>query len=457
MNTSTISVSEIKESSKILKPNFHLNFGKIRIAKMKYAKREFTSLGELTEYIYTGGIFKRIFVNKIHNGIPYISGQHILHSNPLEYAKLISKKYTPRQEDMTLRDGQILVSCAGTVGNVRLITEDIDGTIGSQDIIRVIANNSKCPVGFIYAYLASPTSFNYIQSYIYGSVVPRISPETLAELPIPIFPKHLISDVNELIINAYSLRVAANKLLKKTIIDLESSYPSFDKSKVFLINIKEVKSGDKFTKESRLEADFYQPSIMNLVNYIEKDEFSLLGDLSTEIKISNIRGRKFAKRGVPFITGQDIGLLKPDTSKLLSTKLTKNIPENLTQNFDILVTAFGTVGKVEFVHENFYKNVFASQQIARIRINPQLVHPGYIYLFLKSRIGFEQMLKYKTGSVIEWFNWNNLSSLRIPIPKDKGTKLGKIALEITEKYKLSFDLEQKAIQTIEKSIESWQN
>jgi type I restriction enzyme, S subunit len=457
MNVSIINVSGIKESSNILKPNFHLNYGKKRITKLRYANRDFTTLGSLTKRVYTGGIFKRIFVNKIQNGIPYISGQHLLNADPVESSKLISKKYTPRQEDMTLRNGQILVSCAGTVGNVRLITQDLDGIIGSQDIIRVIADSNKSPLGFIYAYLASPTSFNYIQSYIYGSVVPRINPDTLSGLPIPIFPKHLELQVNDLIVKACSLRVSANELLKQTINELESNYTFFEKSKVYSVNIKEVRSGDKYTNESRLESDFYQPATANLIRSIEKTDYSLLGDLSHEVRISNIRARKFAKRGIPFITGQDIGLLKPDTTKTLSLKLTANIPENMTKDYDILVTAFGTLGKVEFVNENFYKNVFASQQIARVRINPQLAHPGYVYLILKSRIGYDQMIKYKTGSVIEWFNWNNLSSLRIPIPKDRGEKLGEIALKVTDQFRLSFDLEQEAIKIIENTIESWQN
>ena len=65
---------------------------------------------------------------------------------------------------MTLRDEQILVSCAGTVGNTRLIGKDLDGIIGSQDIIRIIESNDKCPYGFIYAYLATPTAYNARQN-----------------------------------------------------------------------------------------------------------------------------------------------------------------------------------------------------------------------------------------------------------------------------------------------------
>jgi type I restriction enzyme S subunit len=58
--------------------------------------------------VFTGGIFKRMFVDDTKYGYPYISAQHMMNTNPLDVAKIISKKYTPRQEEMSLKEGQIL-------------------------------------------------------------------------------------------------------------------------------------------------------------------------------------------------------------------------------------------------------------------------------------------------------------------------------------------------------------
>ena len=135
MKCTTVPFSSVLEGSNILKPNYHLNYGKKRIVRALRNENKFRPLGEITKEVYTGGIFKRVFVENEAFGLPYISAQHMMNANPLDIAKSISKKYTPRQEDMTLKYSQILVSCAGTVGNVRLIGQDLDGVIGSQDII----------------------------------------------------------------------------------------------------------------------------------------------------------------------------------------------------------------------------------------------------------------------------------------------------------------------------------
>jgi|GEM_PF-5901627 len=107
MKIANLNINEIHDSL-ILKPNYHLNYGKLRIAKALSAGIHFYKIGDITESIYSGGIFKRIFVNSLKHGIPYISGQQILDSNPLDSAKLISQKFTPRQNDMILAQNQIL-------------------------------------------------------------------------------------------------------------------------------------------------------------------------------------------------------------------------------------------------------------------------------------------------------------------------------------------------------------
>ncbi|AYZ35190.1 restriction endonuclease subunit S [Chryseobacterium indologenes] len=456
MKIATVSNKNIVNGSKILKPNYHLNYGKKRIDKAIQNKRPFVELKHAVQDIYTGGIFRRLFVEREEFGLPYISAQHMMNSNPLEIAKIISKKHTPRQEDMTLRTNQILVSCAGTVGNVRLIDEDLDGIIGSQDIIRVISDNSKFPYGYIYAFLASPTAYNYIQSYIYGTVVPRIEPKTLANLPVPNLSKIQQQKIHDYIVEASKLRVEANRLLKQAINYIENQYNFRTAPKTFKVNISTIKNGDKYTNENRLEADYYLPNKIFIESQIRTKNNALLGDLCESVSISNLRARTFVNEGVTLFTGQSLGLLKPDLTKQLSRTLTSNIEQNLTKDGDVLVSAFGTLGKTEYCYKNFYTGVFASQQIVRIRVNKSKIDEGYLYVFLKSKVGQELIQKFKTGSVIEWANWNNFCSILVPIPDDLGNSIGNTARIVATKFDAAFKLESQAIALIEKEIDLWQ-
>lgn len=215
MKVDSITLNEVVKAKGIIKPNYHLNHGKICVLKAGLNGLKFTTLDQVTSAVYTGGIFKRVFIDEAANGLPYISAQHMMLVNPKKNSKIISKRYTVRQDDMMLKENQILVSCAGTIGNIRLITEDLEGLIGSQDIIRVIPNESKMLPGFLYAYLSCDIAYNYIQSFIYGSVVPRIEPATLKQLPIPVLKRNFEINVDNLITKAKHFRVESNKLLSQ--------------------------------------------------------------------------------------------------------------------------------------------------------------------------------------------------------------------------------------------------
>lgn len=456
MEIASVPYKSILNGSNIMKPNYHLNYGKKRIERAIKNKKSFTPLGDAVRDVFTGGIFKRVFVEKEEFGLPYISAQHMMNSNPLEVAKTISKKYTPRQEDMTLRSSQILVSCAGTVGNVRLIGEDLDGVIGSQDIIRVISDEDSDPYGFIYAYLASPTAYNYIQSYIYGSVVPRIEPNTLAKLPVPNFSDRLKQEIHNLIVEATNLRVEANKLLREAVEKVESDFSLNQSSKIYSVNVKEILAGDKFTKEARLESDYYQPRVKSLIQEIKKRNWVYLGDVSNEINRSGLRERKFVNEGVPLVTGQNLNMARLVDLKMLSRKFTRNIEKNTTASNEILVSVQGTIGKIEYVYKNMYENVFASEQLSKIQIDIKKIHPGYVACFLKGKLGEIQLLKHKTGSVIEWVKENNIASVVISMPDDKGQAIGEKYNKATLMIEEAFQKENQAIDLVEKEIESWQ-
>ena len=96
METTKVNLNSITKNTFILKPNFHMNFGKRRIEQARKNGLRFESLGNVVDKVFTGGIFKRVFVESSEFGLPYISAQHMMNSNPLDVAKIISKKYTPR-------------------------------------------------------------------------------------------------------------------------------------------------------------------------------------------------------------------------------------------------------------------------------------------------------------------------------------------------------------------------
>ena len=71
-------------------------------------------------------------------------------------------------------------------------------------------------------------------------------------------------------------------------------------------------------------------------------------------------------------------------------------------------------------------------------------------------MGEIQLLKHKTGSVIEWVKENNIASVVISMPDDKGQAIGEKYNKATLMIEEAFQKENQAIDLVEKEIESWQ-
>src|SRR5690606_4216744 len=97
----------------------------------------------------------------------------------------LSKTRTPFLDKLKLRENQILFTCAGTVGEIKIISKEFEekNAIGSQDIIR-IENQSSDNIFYLFAYLKTKLLKSYIQSLKYGSVIERIEPFHINAVPM---------------------------------------------------------------------------------------------------------------------------------------------------------------------------------------------------------------------------------------------------------------------------------
>ena len=104
---------------------------------------------------------------------------------------------------MSLKEGQILITCAGSVGDIKLITKEYEDkhSIGSQDIIRLESNDDLFSKEYLFVYLQQDFVHEYIQSMKYGSVIERIEPFHVESIPVVKPSKELSKKIKELISN----------------------------------------------------------------------------------------------------------------------------------------------------------------------------------------------------------------------------------------------------------------
>lgn len=453
MVVSSINYSELtKSNGDILKPTFHLNTGKIRLMIAQKNGLKFRTLESMTKSVYTGGIFKRMFVDNEKYGLPYISAQHMMSLNPIEDSKLISKKYTPRLNDMTLKQGQILVSCAGTIGNIRLVGNDLNGVVGSQDIIRVISDENILSHRVIYAYLATPTVNAYIQSFIYGSVVPRIEPKTFEQLPFPIFKKSIIDYVNESISYSEKFREKALTALKKAhnYFDSRIKYKQASATRVITFN-----QGKHL--HSRLDASF-NIRFQEITSLIKKTKAKCqtLNDFIKEAFIPNRGKRLYTKTGLKYLSSSDIFLSNPLlVEKYISLK-TPKISSIAVKKGWILVARSGQeiLGSSQMVGDKL-DSLGVNEHAMRLIIDSK--HSNYVFAFLSSNIGNQYLRAGIFGSAILTIDDSYIKEMLLPIFQDNELiEINDLINTYIENYDKAVQFENAAINKIEQEIESWQ-
>lgn len=180
-----------------LDPPALMNDGVVTMSKVTKAF-SFKTIGELNAKVHRPGIFKRSYVE---NGIPYIKGSEIFLTNPFRRCEQLSKTRTPFVEEMALTEGIILITCAGSVGNIKMITKEYEDkeAIGSQDIIRLISDDKLYTREYLFTYLQMPFVFDYIQSMKYGSVIERIEPFHVESIPVVEPTEELSAKISNLI------------------------------------------------------------------------------------------------------------------------------------------------------------------------------------------------------------------------------------------------------------------
>ena len=176
-------------------PPVYVNKG---VSAAQYLSCKTIPLGECNARFWYPGIFKRAYVNE---GLPYIKGSSLFEVNPFKRCDYLSRSRTPGLEDLWLKEGQILMSCAGICGQVKLITKEYEDkkAIGSPDIIRIHPMDVLYTKEYLFVYLQLPFVYDYMQSLKYGSVIERFDIDTIKTIPVVTPTRELSEEITGII------------------------------------------------------------------------------------------------------------------------------------------------------------------------------------------------------------------------------------------------------------------
>lgn len=168
----------------------------------------------------------------------------------------------------------------------------------------------------------------------------------------------------------------------------------------------------------RLEASVFDVEAKNAREIIDKSKWK-----KTNLKEGNIIKEAFypgrfkriyvdKQNGIPFYLPSQINDVYPKAEKYISNITDCDIEKLKVKKGDILLTRSGTIGNVTIVSETLENKVF-SDDVIRIKLNNEY-DVGYLYTYLKTKIGKKILQTNKYGSVITHIEPEHLEGIIIP-------------------------------------------
>ena len=338
----------------------------------------------------------------------------------------------PRLINWQITRGTIVLSRSGRVGAAYWVDKKLaDALVG--DSFRIVPKNQE-DAHFIYALLASTYARDYVSGATYGSVVDHASVDQVRSLPVPaISDRHRVG-ITDLMQQAILARDAAYDLLDAAEAELlrtnglnelrEPKAAAFDplgQPECLVVDAKTVQAAKGDGSEHRLDAHFHNPIAQLAIASIKKSwsEVKAVADVTEQVLMGPRFKRNYveATHGVPFLSGKNIVQSRPNL-KYLSKIQMADMQELLVERSWTLVTCSGTIGRTCFVWKN-YENYAVSQHILRVIPDESEIDPGYLYAFLSSRYGYEQIFRYRHGSVIDQVTDTQIERILVPCPSRK--------------------------------------
>lgn len=146
------------------------------------------SIENLSAKVFTPNIFKRMRVNNPVAGVPFLSGSDLLDSMP-RFESFLSKKMR-NLNDYILKNGWIAIQDSGTIGYVSLINGFLDGVAATNNLVRIIPNESDNANPYIFTFLNTKQGQQILKGFEYGSVQKHIDNNQVCSLLVPIIPEY---------------------------------------------------------------------------------------------------------------------------------------------------------------------------------------------------------------------------------------------------------------------------
>ena len=430
---------------------------------------ELSSPKERLEDLCEGGIsglvnpgrITRQWVEDATYGVPFLTSTSILQAD-LSKLRFISKRAVQENPKLIIRQGYTLITRAGSIGRMSYARLDMDGMACTEDVLRVIPDREKVPPGYLYAFLSSKFGVPLVTSGTYGAIIQHIEPEHIAGLPVPRFGVDKEIHVHNLVENAAEALTRYASLLQEATGRIIATLGLRDsRNSEWMDDRSTIGWAEEDASQESLRALNYDPRARKFWSAIESGKYSQLGSLCNP---KYFKGKTIFKRidsapdyGV-MLVGQRQAFQNRPEGRCISRKSIEGlgllVPPGTT-----LIPSHGTLGENELycraliVTQHTSEYAFSGDFFRCIPV-PDLINPGYLFAFLRSRMAFRMLRSISCGGKQQ--EQNIYMMKRFPVPrldKHEEDAIGSMVNQACSSFDQAILAEAEARLTIESAIE----
>jgi hypothetical protein len=395
------------------------------------------------------------------NGIRYISAKCVKDNEfVIDGCINISQKQHEANPRTQLREGDVIITTVGTIGNVAVVDEDItpcncDRHVG---IIRIKEPNDFSPF-YLSTFLNS--KYGQFQSLreSAGNVQLNLYIKNIGHIVVPRFGDAEL-EIAELTRTAYLMRRKSKAIYTQARKFLEAELGldklRFDKPVGYTARFSELESS------RRSDAEFFCPEYQVIVNLVRKHSPIPMGRLFSVKRGVCLDPRIYSEtNGLPYIRIKELSLTQP-LSKEHSVKIPDEYlptccPRAITGNF-VMAVIGATIGKINLIDHDMSGSLF-SNNTACLTPKFDIKHPNAFELILRSQVVQRQVQQRMAKTAQEKISDPELKRILIPsLAPDLLDELEKLSLSSKKNYfqsKLLLDQAKSRVeQLIEEAVQS---
>lgn len=412
--------------------------------------------------IFNGPKFSRVYLDDPEHSVPFLGSADMLEAD-LSYVPRLSKDIADGLNYLEATPGTSLISCSGTIGRMAYVRTDMVGFWTSQHVMKVQANPSIIPSGYLYTFLRSRFGIPMIASSAYGAIIQHIEPRHIAELPVPRFGGALEQAIHALVEESARLRAGFQAALVDSTRDFFESvglseltdYRWHDEGRDLGFGISGLGPGS-------LRAMNYTSRALALKEKLASVPHRRLDDICRGGRLGN--GPMFKRidadldHGGVLLVGQRQGWWnRPEDSRIISRAHTPEdcfvADETVMIGAQGLPSEGGFLGRAMFVTGSWLPHAY-SQHFLRISSGVPEISGAYLFALFRSEASMRIFRSMLAGSGPQSIHSALVAAYPIPIaPVDDRERIAETVRQAYRDRDHADELEDEALELLTRAIE----